>query len=159
MTSFSVYDNIERMHSREVGATRIRVMVKQIGKRKPIIDGQDLQLLQPATTLRELIEQIVTINVEQYNNRTVDELLLAALSEQDIKDKADHGKVGFSVRYNPSQQDLNKALENASLSFRDGLYKVFINEVEIEQWQQEISIKEDDRILFLRLTMLAGRMW
>jgi hypothetical protein len=134
-------------------------MVKQIGKRKPIIDGQDLQLLQPVETLRDLVEQIVTINVEQYNNRTVDELLVAALSEQEIKDKADHGKVGFNVRYNPSQQDLNKAIENASLSFRDGLYKVFINDVEIEQWQQDISINEDDRILFLRLTMLAGRMW
>jgi hypothetical protein len=134
-------------------------MVKQIGKRKPIIDGQDLQLLHPVETLRDLIEQIVSINVEQYNNRTVDELLVAALSEQEIKDKADHGKVGFNVRYNPSQQDLNKAIENASLSFRDGLYKVFINDVEIEQWQQDISINEDDRILFLRLTMLAGRMW
>jgi hypothetical protein len=134
-------------------------MVKQIGKRKPIIEGQDLQIQQPAETLRDLIEQIITINVEQYNNRTVDELLVAALSEQEIKDKADHGKVGFNVRYNPSQQDLNKAIENASLSFRDGLYKVFINDVEIEQWQQDISINEDDRILFLRLTMLAGRMW
>ncbi|WP_373228782.1 hypothetical protein [Cohnella sp.] len=138
---------------------RIRVMVKQIGKRKPIIGEQHLQLYQSTATLQELIEQIVTINVEQYNNRTVDELMVAALSEQEIQDKADHGKVGFNVRYNPNQQDLNKALENASLSFQDGLYKVFINDIEIEQWQQEISINEDDSILFLRLTMLAGRMW
>ncbi len=138
---------------------RIRVMVKQIGKRKPVIGEQVLQLQQSATTLQQLIEQIVTINVEHYNNRTVEKLFVTVLSEQEIKDKADRGKVGFDVRYNPNRQDLNKALENAKLSFQDGLYKVFINDVEIEHWQQEIGLQEDDRILFLKLTMLAGRLW
>jgi hypothetical protein len=138
---------------------RVRVMIKQIGKRKPVIGEQDMLLTQSAATLQELIEQIVTINVQQYNNRTVDELWITALAEREIEDKVEQGKVGFNVRYNTKQQSLNKALENASLSFEDGLYKVFINDVEIKQWQQAINLNDDDRILFLRLVMLAGHLW
>lgn len=134
-------------------------MVKQIGKRRPIIGEQELQLAHPVATLAELAEQIVTLNVEQYNHRTVDGLILQALSEWEITDKADLGKVGFGTRYNPNPQELSQALENARLGFQDGLYKVFLNEVEIEHWQQSIELQEDDRILFLKLTMLAGRIW
>ncbi|WP_147306779.1 hypothetical protein [Paenibacillus taihuensis] len=137
----------------------IYVLVKQIGKRKPIIGEHVLQLQARPETLQQFIQQVVKINVEQYNNRTVDELLLHALTEQDIKEQSETGKVGFGVRYNPNQQDLAKALENAELSFRDGLYKVFINETEVESWDAQLALQENDRVLFLKLTMLAGRMW
>jgi hypothetical protein len=53
-------------------------MIKQIRIRKPVIGEQELLLTQSAATLQELIEQIVTINVQQYNNRTVDELWITA---------------------------------------------------------------------------------
>lgn len=138
---------------------RIFVCVKQIGKRKPIIGEQEMQIIRPAATLQEMIGMIIAHNVEQYNNRKVDEWILIALSEQDIQEQAEVGKVGFRLRYNPNQQDLAQALENAELSFRDGLYKVFINNVEVEHWHQAIDLREDDRIIFLKFTMLAGRMW
>lgn len=140
-------------------AVKIIILVKQAGKRRPIIGEQTMELSRSDGTLGQFIAQIVAINVEQYNNRSVDELLLHALTEQELNDQADTGKVGFGFRYNPNDQDVAKALDNAELSFRDGLYKVFINDVEIERWEQPIRLQDLDRVLFLKLTMLAGRMW
>lgn len=138
---------------------KILIMVKQIGKRKPIISGMEVELPSEPSTLKELITQIVTLNVERYNQGDPERHLLTALTDEEIADQADTGKVGFGARYNSNSQDVGEAIGNACLAFADGLYKAFINEVEIERLEERITLQENDRILFVRLTMLAGRMW
>ena len=56
-------------------------------------------------------------------------------------------------------QAADKAVDNALQSFEDGLYRVFLNDDELERLDEEIDVKENDTLTFIRLTMLAGRMW
>lgn len=139
-----------------VAMINLIVSVKQAGKRKPVIGGRTLSVPGPAETLEQLIRAIVTVNVERYNNREIDEPVAFALTESRIAELAVLGKVAFGVRYNPTPQNLEAALENARLGFLDGLYKVFVNEEEIADWQQPLALRDNDRLLFVRLAMLAG---
>jgi len=50
------------------------------------------------------------------------------------------------------------AVQNALTSFEDGLFRIFINDNEIEP-DLPIVLRDEDEICFLRLTMLAGRIW
>ena len=61
--------------------------------------------------------------------------------------------------YNEQKQDLEKAIENALQSYEDGIYRVFVNDEEMGEIESEIELKEKDELTFVRLTMLAGRMW
>ncbi|MBF1704203.1 MAG: hypothetical protein HXO79_04185, partial [Selenomonas sp.] len=49
---------------------------------------------------------------------------------------------------------------NARQSFEDGIYRIFVNGEELgETCDTPVTLKENDEITFVRLTMLAGRMW
>ena len=54
---------------------------------------------------------------------------------------------------------MQKALDNAFLSFEDGLYRVFLGENELTELDTPLDIKENDELTFIRLTMLTGRIW
>ena len=54
---------------------------------------------------------------------------------------------------------MGKAKENALQSFEDGLYRIFIGDNEIEGLNTAITLNEGDTLTFIKLTMLAGRMW
>ncbi|SDX04008.1 hypothetical protein SAMN05518855_100817 [Paenibacillus sp. CF384] len=119
-----------------------------------------MPLPRPPATLEELITQIVMLEVERYNSGDAGQSkVLTALTEEQIADQLDAGKVGFGARYNANQQDPVQAIENALLSYKDGLYKVYINDREIERLEEQMQLQENDRVMFIRLTMLAGRMW
>lgn len=139
---------------------QILILVKQIGKRKPILGEMAMPLPHSPSTLEELITLIVTLEVERYNSGdAAQSKVLTALTEDQIADQLESGKVGFGARYNPNRQDVVGAIENACLSYEDGLYKVFINDREIENLDERIELQDNDRVMFIRLTMLAGRMW
>ena len=67
--------------------------------------------------------------------------------------------ITFGICYNDKQQDIGKAIENAVQAFKDGIVCVFINDVKLLSADQKIELKEDDVLSFIRLTMLAGRIW
>ena len=79
--------------------------------------------------------------------------------EQDIKDNADVGKIGFNDRENKNKQDVTKAIDNAIQSYEDGIYRIFLNDEEVGALNDSINLSEDDIITFVRLTMLAGAMF
>ena len=82
------------------------------------------------------------------------------LTNQEIFDNSQVGKISFNEDYNTKKQDLNKAIENALLSYQDGIYCIFLNEERLtDSLKQEICLKDKDSLTFVRLTMLAGRMW
>lgn len=41
-------------------------------------------------------------------------------------------------------------------AFQDGLYFVFVDDVQIEALEHGLELREDSQILFLRLTALVG---
>jgi hypothetical protein len=146
---------------------RLLASVKQLGKKKPVIGEKELYV-DEASSLRALITAIARGEVAAYNARAADSAegdaenpvtLLAALSKDEIEDKASTGKVGFGLKYNAKRQDEKDAVENALLSFEDGLYRVFVNDEEAQSLDAPLSLKDGDKLTIVRLVTLAGRLW
>ncbi len=138
---------------------KIFVNVKQIGKRKNKIDKKKYEISEKITTVKELLTEFVTINVNEFNNGFTENDIVPYLTDEKINDLSDAGKISFGVDYNEQKQDLEKAIENALQSYEDGIYRVFVNDEEMGEIDCEINLKENDELTFIRLTMLAGRMW
>lgn len=136
----------------------IFVQVKSVGKRKPVFEAKPYQVDTPRT-LRDLLLEICRIEAETYNRKTPEQPLLSFLTQEEIDDQTQNGKVGFGTIYNDKKADIAKAQENVIMAFEDGLVRVFIGDHEPEKLDDEIDLKEGDVLTFIRLTFLAGRMW
>ena len=138
---------------------KVYVNVKQIGKKKNKIDKKEYEINEGIKTVKELLTEFVTINVEKFNEGYTENDIVPYLTDKKINDLSDTGKISFGVDYNEQKQDLEKAIENALQSYEDGIYRVFVNDEEMGEIDCEINLKENDELTFVRLTMLAGRMW
>lgn len=138
----------------------LKVNLKQIGERRQKIAPIDFEFPNVPRNLRELITSTVEICVNEYNERVrKGETGEKPLSDAEISDMANVGKIAFGINYGGKEQDLAKAIENAVQSFEDGLYRVFLNDNELEKLDEELNLSENDELTFIRLTMLAGRLW
>lgn len=138
---------------------KLYVNVKQAGSRKNYITKEEINLSTGPSTLRQLIAAIVGENVKSFNNKAKGGTLLNYLAKEQIDEKLIAGKVSFGEAYNPAEADLEKALECAYLAYEDGIYRVFVNGTEAGLLDDKLDLKEEDVLTFVRLTMLAGRMW
>ncbi|MDE7249457.1 MAG: hypothetical protein K2N82_06115, partial [Lachnospiraceae bacterium] len=110
-------------------------------------------------TVRELIYAVTQAGVEEYNQRMESPELLRYLTSEEIDDKAQAGKISFGVNYGEKRADIAKAQENAVQCFEDGIYRIFLDGEPLEALDERILITEESTFTFVRLTMLAGRMW
>ena len=134
----------------------IYAKVKAVAKRRPLISRMPIEIDASAiVTSNDLISRIVRNNVQNYNNKAIDAPLFPYLTEDAIADKAKSGKIGFGDRKNENVQDEDEAVENALSCFADGIFRMFINDVEVGV-NQPISLEEGAEITFIRLTMLTG---
>lgn len=138
---------------------KIYLNVKQAGSRKNYIAKEEIILEVVPNTLRELIEQVITQNVKDFNDNLKKEKLVEYLTDKEIQEKAELGKIAFGNMYNDTKQNLSKALQNAFVSFEDGIYKVFINDNETEKLDTPIGLRDGDILTFIKFTMLSGRLW
>ncbi|MBO7515659.1 MAG: hypothetical protein J6T47_08565 [Lachnospiraceae bacterium] len=112
------------------------------------------------TTVGELITATVRKCVEAYNERVrKGEAGITPLTERQIRDMADVGRITFGICNSDREQDVREAVECALSAFRDGLFRLFVNEKEQTAENEAIDLREGDVLTFIRLTMLAGRMW
>lgn len=137
----------------------LSVNVKQLGKRKNVIESKKFSIDPVPSTTAELIIAIVIRQVQEYNERLEQIDLLKYLTEEEIKKKSVSGKISFQVNYNGMAANAQKAVYNALQSFEDGIFRVFLNDRELESLNDAICLKEEDTLTFIRLTMLAGRIW
>jgi hypothetical protein len=84
---------------------------------------------------------------------------LAYLMPEDIQEQGEAGKVGFGAIYNEGVPDIEGAMDTAITAYEDGLFKVFLNDEELQGLDEPLIIQEDDNVVFIRFTMLAGRLW
>ncbi|MHC6201780.1 hypothetical protein ACYULU_01135 [Breznakiellaceae bacterium SP9] len=157
------------------------IRVKAAGKRRDSLQKQPAVLPERIDSPKELITYLVRENVRVYNAKVVDSIdplqaanqgtanepdkadesaipLFRYLSEADLADSADTGKVGFRMRKNEKQQDEEQAVQNALQCYYDGIYRILINDVEMSP-HEALLLREEDVITFIRLVMLAGRRW
>lgn len=138
---------------------QIYIYVKQLGKRRNVVDKKTIQLDKIPDNTAALIAGIVALQVREYNQRLEQCELLNYLTDEDIQIKAATGKINFGVNYNGMPADMEKAIRNALQSFEDGIFRVFVDGKELESLEESVMLKEGSELTFVRLTMLAGRMW
>lgn len=138
---------------------QIYIYVKQLGKRKNVVDKKTIRLDQIPGNTAALIAGIVALQVQEYNRRLEQSELLRYLTDEEMESKAATGKINFGVNYNGMPADVEKAVCNALQSFEDGIFRVFADGKELESLEEPVLLKEGSELMFVRLTMLAGRMW
>lgn len=107
-------------------------------------------------TLRHLIERIVRAEVAGFAHRQEARTFVRALSNRDIHDAAARGKVDPGGHERGDRADPDAAVATALQAFADGLYLVLVDGHEQRDLDREVRIGEGSRVLFLRLTLLAG---
>lgn len=137
---------------------KVFVQVKSLGQRRPAIECLPIELKEEFSLAKELVEGIVRENVRAFNAQETDAPLFSYLTEKDMKNMERNGKIGFSDKKNSRIQDEEKAVENALQCYEDGIFRAFINEEEIE-YGDTIELKDGDKLTFIRLTMMGGRLW
>lgn len=137
---------------------KINVNLKSITKQKKSVKPAVYEIRGCPATVGELILAVTEAGVKEYNER-LEHPLLACLTREEIEEKAQGGRIGFGVNYGERKAELKAAQENAIQSFADGIYRIFLDGRPLEKLEDEISLTEESEFTFVRLTMLAGRMW
>ena len=136
---------------------KIIINVKGLSRKK-VIHQEEVELINKVSTTKDLITELVKINVEKFNKKIDDKDILSIMTNEYIAEAARSGKIGDEV-HGDKKANLEKALDTAYLAFEDGLYCIFINDEQSEKLDDSLNLKDGDILTFIRLTMLAGRMW
>jgi hypothetical protein len=108
-------------------------------------------------TLRQLLTRIVTEQVKQFKERQEGRQFLRALTERQIADAAENGKIESGESEVGRQKvDVEQSIAVAHEAFEDGLFFVVIDDEQVEKIDQQVYLKPDSRVTFIRLTPLAG---
>jgi hypothetical protein len=138
---------------------KIFVTMKSLAKRKDYLTKKEIHLESSPTTLRVLLTELVSIQVQEFNATKSETNMVSFLTNEEIEQQVYAGKVGFGTKYSDQKADLQTAVRVAIQAFEDGLYRVFINEKESLVLDERLGLQENDQLTFIKLTMLAGRMW
>ena len=133
---------------------------KIVGQRRPMFPDWRLPLDERGEsdpfTLRSLIERVVREEVRAFQDRREERRFVRAISERDIQAGAEHGKITMGGRKNEPDVDSEDAVGQALLAFEDGLYYVFVDDEQVESLDAPVTLRDESRVTFLRLTALAG---
>ena len=139
------------------------VETKVIGKKLRPLDGWSVPAPPSVSgdgddglTLRQLITRIVRSEVEKFDSRERANRLLRVLSEPQIAIDAAAGKVVPGGRPPSEPVDEDAAIAVALQGFEDGLYLVILDGAEQTKLDQRVYVNPDSRVVFLRLSFLAG---
>ncbi|EHO78533.1 hypothetical protein HMPREF9942_00604 [Fusobacterium animalis F0419] len=136
---------------------KIIINVKGLSRKK-VIYQEEVELKNKISTTKDLITELVKINVEKFNKKIDERDILSIMTNENIAKAARIGKIGDEV-HGDKKANLEKALDTAYLAFEDGLYCIFINDEQTEKLDDSLNLKDGDILTLIRLTMLAGRMW
>ena len=136
---------------------KIIINVKGLSRKK-VIHQEEVELINKVSTTKDLITELVKINVEKFNKKIDEKDILSIMTNENIAKAARIGKIGDEV-HGDKKANLEKALDTAYLAFEDGLYCIFINDEQTEKLDDSLNLKDGDILTLIRLTMLAGRMW
>lgn len=138
---------------------RIYFRVKAAGRRKPVLELVEASLPAHVSSLREVIQEIVTEQVRRYNDRNPDQAIYPYLSSGQLEEQVRLGKVSFGAAYDDRQADEAKAIADAWQAFEDGIYKVLIDDRAVERLDQPLELREGTVFTFIRLALLSGTMY
>lgn len=141
-------------------SSSITVEAKVFGRRRPVIADWSVPLPihdpEECLTLRQLIICIVQAEVEAFKARQDAQQLQQVLSAAQVDLGVAQGKVTMGDRNLEQQVNLETAIDNAILGFIDGLYYVFLDDVQQEELDAEVELQPNSQLTFLRLVALVG---
>ena len=108
--------------------------------------GHETIELNDIQTLNDLLYSIKQCNVQ-----------LKPHNKEEIQILSNLGKITFENYH--EQGDFNQALNTMIQDFKDGLFRVYLNENECTDLNESLSLKEENEVVFIKLVMLAGRLW
>lgn len=145
----------------------ITVEGKVLGRRRPLFTDWSVPLPPGVSdggkpfTLRDLIVCVVHSEIAAFEGRQAERRLQKILSSDEIEQGLAKGKVSLDQQ-NFEQADLDQAVnakaavDVAILGFIDGLYYVFLDDVQQEDLDATVSLQAESRLTFLRLVALVG---
>lgn len=136
----------------------VRIHAKITGQRRDALGDHALDLQLPAgpVTLAELVTSVVRAEAATFDRRAEERTLIRVLTPQALAAELATGRV-LSGGADPSTPlNVDEAVDTALLAYTDGLFKVFVNDIEIEALDITIDLTGTPTVLFLRLVPLAG---
>ena len=109
-----------------------------------------------SVTLRDLIARVVRAEVGAFERREQARRFVRVLSDAEIADGATTGRIDPGGRLPTGPVDEDAAVSAALQGFEDGLYLVILDGVEQRELDRPVYVTADSRMVFLRLTFLAG---
>ncbi len=108
-------------------------------------------------SLRDLITSIVREEVASYNNNEQNhDRLIPILTLDKIEEGRVAGRIGFGAKSGKPIVNVENAIEKALAAFLAGHFYVFIDNVQVGKLEDVVTISENGRIAFVRLTPLVG---
>lgn len=144
--------------------TLINFQAKMIGKKRPLIPNwaipipEDLQQ-RKVIKLRDLIALVVYQEVEAFKSRQAERRFSRVLTQGQIENAAKLGKIDAAehpLEAGVVEPDYKQAVQNALSAFQDGLYYVFLDDIQVEHLDEPVNLTTNSQIIFLRLVPLAG---
>ena len=135
---------------------------KVVGQKRPLFTDWHIELPPMADDqgdhlkLRDLITAIVAKEVDAFKTRQAERKLARVMSKQAIEQDAERGKVDPGERDLQQPVNIGDAMAVVLQASEDGLYYVFIDEVQQTNLDSEVFLKTDSKVVFLRLTALVG---
>jgi hypothetical protein len=136
----------------------ITVEARTIGQKNPSDTSWELFInqVQVKYTLRELITSVVQQEVDTYNQKYHQNRLSPVLTFDDIEQGKADGKIGLSGKSSYPIIDSQKEVEKAVKAFRTGQYYVFVDDAQVNDLDDEVVLKANSKVAFLRLMPLRG---
>ena len=137
----------------------LTVEARMLGQRKPLVPDWHVALptdLGESPTLRALIEHVVRAEVAAFNERQEQRRLTQVLTPQQIQEGVTRGKIDMGGRESAEPAEGEAAVATALQAFEDGLYFVFVDDVQYSKLEDVLPLRAASRMLFLRLVALAG---
>lgn len=136
----------------------IQITAKVMGQRSPLFTPWILSLGSlnlDLFTLRDLLIAVVKSEVESFQIRQQEQKGVKVLSITEITRGMAQGKVDPGVK-DPQEVDLNQAIDQVIQGFLDGLFYVFVDDIQYEDLEDRIQLRSESTLLFLKLVALQG---
>jgi hypothetical protein len=134
---------------------------RALGQKEPIVPEWSAPLPPeldgaPSIPLRDLIAAVVRTEVRAFEQRQREGRLLRVLTPDQVREGAARGKIDSGGRDLHQPVDEDAAVATALQAFEDGLYLVLVDDAEVRELEAPVRLRPDSRLLFLRLSLLAG---
>ncbi len=139
----------------------LTIEAKATGRRKPLVPQWGFPLPPDwaggeGLTLRILIERIVREQVAAFKERQAEARFLQVLTERQLADGAEAGRIVSGGQSLKQHVDLERAAGTALLAFEDGLYLALVDGVRYDALDDPVKLGPESTVTFVRLVALSG---